>query len=140
MKEVKSVFYFLTQFMPFATSSVCHAKVQYSSLQTGCLHKTFQSSLQRCGHFGRGWLRQISRSLFKTAFTLKGSQMQNVLISATAAPTASTTISFADNAVVKNDTSTTSKSKPSIILDTRSKVSVAKTTTALTPIGRLQSM
>ena len=66
--------------------------------------------------------------------------MQNVLISAAAVPTASTTISFADNAVVKNDTSTTSKSKPSIKLDARSKVIVAKPTVALTPIGRLQSM
>ena len=49
-------------------------------------------------------------------------------------------MAFADQAVVKNDTSTTSKSKPSIKLDARSKVSVAKTTAALTPIGRLQSM
>jgi len=83
------------------------------------------------------WLRQICRSLFKTAFTLKGIHMQNALHSASAV---STTMAFADQAVVKNDTSTTSKSKPSIKLDARSKVSVAKTTAALTPIGRLQSM
>jgi len=63
--------------------------------------------------------------------------MQNALHSASAV---STTMAFADQAVVKNDTSTTSKSKPSIKLDARSKVSVAKTTAALTPIGRLQSM
>jgi hypothetical protein len=63
--------------------------------------------------------------------------MQNSLHSASAV---SKTISFADNAVVKNDTSTTSKSKPSIKLDARSKVIVAKPAAALTPIGRLQSM
>jgi hypothetical protein len=84
-----------------------------------------------------GWLRQISRSLFKPAFTLKGIHMQNALHSASAV---STTMTFADQAVVKNDTSTTSKSKPSIKLDARSKVIVEKPTVALTPIGRLQSM
>ena len=64
--------------------------------------------------------------------------MQNVITQATAAPAASSTIAAA-TAVVKNDTSA-SKSKPSIKLDARSKVSVAKTKAALTPIGRLQSM
>ena len=63
--------------------------------------------------------------------------MQNALHSA---PAVSTTMAFADQAVVKNDTSTTSKSKPSIKLDARSKVIVEKPTVALTPIGRLQSM
>ena len=63
--------------------------------------------------------------------------MQNALHSASAV---STTMAFADQAVVKNDTSTTSKSKPSIKLDARSKVSVARPAAALTPIGRLQSM
>ena len=63
--------------------------------------------------------------------------MQNALHSASAV---STTMAFADQAVVKNDTSTTSKSKPSIKLDARSKVIVEKPTVALTPIGRLQSM
>ena len=63
--------------------------------------------------------------------------MQNALHSASAV---STTMAFADQAVVKNDTSTTSKSKPSIKLDAKSKVIVEKPTVALTPIGRLQSM
>jgi hypothetical protein len=52
------------------------------------------------------WLRQISRSLFKTAFTLKGIHMQNVLISATAAPAVSSAPSAATTpVVVQNDNS-----------------------------------
>lgn len=64
----------------------------------------------------------------------------SVLTIASPVSTSATPFVATTQNVVKNDTSTTSKSKPSIKLDARSKVIVAKPTVALTPIGRLQSM